>query len=60
VKYPECEDCAFYEVEPAMCDECEDGDQFEPAEDFGDRASSARRVMVAVLRRAAEPEPEAA
>lgn len=32
MKYEFCEECYFYGVEPAMCDECEDGDQFEPAE----------------------------
>lgn len=28
-RFPECEDCAFYGVEPAICDECEDADQFQ-------------------------------
>lgn len=32
MKFEECEDCYFYGVEPAMCDECEDADQFEPSE----------------------------
>ena len=32
MKFDECQDCYFYGVEPAMCDECEDADQFEPAE----------------------------
>lgn len=32
MKYEFCEDCYFHGVEPAICDECEDGDQFEPAE----------------------------
>lgn len=32
MKFEECEDCYFYGVEPAMCDECHDADQFEPME----------------------------
>ena len=32
MKYEFCDQCYFNGVEPAMCDECEDGDQFEPAE----------------------------
>jgi hypothetical protein len=32
MKFDECQDCYFYGVEPAMCDECEDADQFEPNE----------------------------
>lgn len=28
-RFPECEDCAFHGVEPAICDECEEADQFE-------------------------------
>ena len=29
-KYEDCESCAFYGVEPAICDECEDADMWEP------------------------------
>lgn len=28
-RFPECPDCAFHGVEPAICDECKDADQFE-------------------------------
>lgn len=34
-RYEDCESCAFYEEEPAMCDECEDADQWEPADSLG-------------------------
>lgn len=27
-RFPECVDCAFEGVEPALCDECHDADQF--------------------------------
>lgn len=32
MKYEFCEDCYFHNEVSAMCDECEDGDQFEPLE----------------------------
>lgn len=31
-KCEECEFCAFHEVEPGICEECEDGSEFEEAE----------------------------
>ena len=48
-KYEECEDCAFDGVEPALCDMCEDGDQFEPA-DPDDDAFDILRNMAAPAR----------
>lgn len=27
-RFPQCKDCAFQGVEPAICDECKDADQF--------------------------------
>lgn len=52
MKYPECEDCYFYGVEPAMCDECDDADQFEPAEpddDAFDRLTILARPLAKVI-----------
>lgn len=37
-RFPECLDCAF-DGEPAICDVCEDADQFEEAE-YQDSAST--------------------
>jgi hypothetical protein len=31
-QYPGCEFCAFHEVEPGICEECEDESEFEEAE----------------------------
>lgn len=31
-KYAGCEFCAFHEVEPGVCEECEDESEFEEAE----------------------------
>lgn len=27
-QYPECEYCVFHDVEPGICEECEDGSEF--------------------------------
>ena len=32
-RYPDCESCAFYNVEEAICDECDEADQWEPADE---------------------------
>lgn len=31
-RYDDCESCAFHETETVICDDCEDADQWEPAE----------------------------
>jgi len=33
-KFDDCESCAFYGDEPAICDGCEDADQWEPADEL--------------------------
>lgn len=40
-RFPECADCAFYGVEPAVCDECEDANQFEESDPETYEASGA-------------------
>ena len=35
-KYEECEFCAFHGVEPGICEECEDGSEYEPEYDEED------------------------
>jgi len=49
-RYPDCESCAFYEVEEAVCDECFEGDQWEDA-DPQDLlcGSSSKRVRESVI-----------
>lgn len=34
-RYDDCESCAFYEIETVICDECEEADQWEPADPMG-------------------------
>lgn len=31
-KYDDCESCVFADMDTPICDECEDGDQWEPAD----------------------------
>lgn len=38
-RFPECRDCAFDGIEPAICDECVDADQFQETD--ADDVSSA-------------------
>ena len=52
MKFDECPECYFYGVEPAMCDECHDADQFEPAEpddDAFDRLLQLSRPLAKVI-----------
>jgi len=32
-KYEECQWCAFHDVEPGICDECEDASEYQPSEE---------------------------
>jgi len=40
-RFPECRDCAFDGVEPAICDECVDADQFQEADTDDDAVATA-------------------
>jgi hypothetical protein len=51
MKFEECADCYFYGVEPAMCDECEDADQFEPAEPDDDAYDQLTRLSAPAPRK---------
>lgn len=44
-RYPDCESCAFYHVEDAICEVCDEGDQWE-SDDPNDnlRGSSGKRL----------------
>ena len=35
-KYEECDTCRFNNEEPAICDICEDADQYEPDDEWED------------------------
>ena len=54
-KYEDCESCAFYKVEPAICDECEDADQWEPEDELAmaRQQKQRREVSVVLLKKAA-------
>jgi len=44
-KYEGCEFCAFHDVEPGICEECEDESEFEPMDD--DMSASAQEYLEA-------------
>jgi len=55
-KYPDCESCAFGDGEaPGICDMCDDGDQWEPMEDY-DMAGS--RNVIKIVRKRPRREEE--
>lgn len=33
MKFPECESCLWAELNPDVCDDCEDADKYEPNDD---------------------------
>lgn len=53
-KYECCEDCYFNNREPAICDDCDDGDQFEP-EDMEEGAMDTLRELADLTRRRVIP-----
>lgn len=48
-RYPDCESCAFQD-EPAICDECDDADQWEPGEDLGFSPGQVTSTRTKVIR----------
>ena len=37
-RFAQCADCAFEHVEPAICNECRDADQFQESDNDSDNA----------------------
>lgn len=49
-RYPDCESCAFHQVEDWVCENCEDADQWEPDNtDMGFSAS--HRVVQKIVKK---------
>lgn len=44
-RYPDCESCAFHHVEDAICDDCDDADQWEPDEPTDEVITTTKRVI---------------
>lgn len=42
--FPECEFCAFHNVEPGICEDCDDGSEYEPVPDDEEEFSLGRRA----------------
>jgi hypothetical protein len=49
-RYPECEFCNNHETDPFECDECEDGDNYEGADDV---ENLTYHEFISLLRKAA-------
>lgn len=48
--YPECQHCYFHNREPAICEGCENGDEYEPADDLDDKLSERKAAIVRFFR----------
>lgn len=46
-KFPECEDCVNHDADPTACDECYDGDNYEP---FDEEYDLAQAVLARVIK----------
>lgn len=48
-RFEECEYCAFHEVEPGICDECDEGSEYEPDAESEDAAVDTRIKKVTLF-----------
>jgi hypothetical protein len=55
--YPECESCYFHNLEPAICENCDNGDQYEPDDDLEDKLSERKAAIVRFFRKIRTPLP---
>lgn len=45
-KYEDCISCAFYRVEPAICEQCDSADQWEPADyEYAAYGSCGKKIL---------------
>ena len=51
-RYPECQICYFHNREPAICEDCDNGDEYQPADDLTDKLSERKAGIVRFYRRA--------
>jgi hypothetical protein len=49
--FPECQACYFHNREPAICENCEDASEFEPADDLDSKLSQRAAAVVRFYRR---------
>lgn len=51
-KYPDCASCYFHDREPTICDECDEGDNWEPDEfeEEPEEKLAKKKVVVKPLR----------
>jgi hypothetical protein len=43
--YPECQTCYFHNKEPAICESCTDGREFQPLDDLVDCSKRAAAII---------------
>jgi hypothetical protein len=55
--YPECQSCYFHNVEPAICENCDNGSEYEPDEDLEDKLSERKAAIVRFFRKIQTPLP---
>lgn len=48
MKFPECEDCANFDTDPAICDDCLQGENFEPYDEDYDLANTAIKKIIQI------------
>jgi hypothetical protein len=50
--FPDCQTCYFHNREPAICEDCDNGDEYQPADDLDDKLSGRKAGIVRFYRRA--------
>jgi len=50
--FPECQHCYFHNREPAICESCANGDEFQPADNLDETLSARKAGIVRFYRRA--------
>jgi hypothetical protein len=55
--YPECQSCYFHNLEPAICENCDNGSEYEPDDDLDDKLSERKAAVVRFFRKIQTPLP---
>jgi hypothetical protein len=55
--FPECQSCYFHNREPAICENCDNGDEYEPDDDLDDKLSQRKAAVVRFFRKIQTPLP---
>jgi len=55
--YPECQSCYFHNREPAICENCDNGSEYDPDDDLEDKLSARKAAVVRFFRKIQTPLP---